>query len=75
MALTGLATHEQDTDGITGEPEDTINDQQFADLTTLISEVKADALKFCKFLKIKSIDAMPVSMYERAVKELERKRK
>jgi hypothetical protein len=76
LALTGLATHEQDTDGIlTGEPEEAINDQNFADITTLIQEVGADETKFCKFLKIKSLSEMPVSMYERAIKELERKRK
>ena len=75
LALTGLATHEQDTDGITGEPEEAINDQMFADLTSLISEVKANEKAFLKFMKIESLDKMPISMYKRAMKELERKRK
>jgi len=73
LALTGLATHEQDTDGITGEPEEVINDQCYADLKSLISEVGANEVQFCKFLKIKSLAGMPMSMYERAVKELQRK--
>ena len=76
LALTGLATHEQDTDGIIpGEPAEVINDQCYADLKSLISEVKADEAAFCKFLKIKNLSEMPASMYERAMKELERKRK
>ena len=74
LALTGLATHE-DNDGITKEPEEAINDQMFADLTSLISEVKANEKAFLKYLKIESLDRMPASMYERAMKELERKRK
>ena len=75
LALTGLATHEQDTDGIIKEPEEAINDQNFADITTLIQEVGANEKAFLKYLKIESLDKMPASMYERAVKELERKRK
>ena len=76
LALTGLATHEQDTDGIIpGEPVEVISDQQFADITSLISEVKANEKAFLKYLKIESLDKMPESMYERAMKELERKRK
>jgi hypothetical protein len=47
----------------------------FADITTLIQEVGANEKAFCKFLKIESLDKMPASMYERAIKELERKRK
>lgn len=75
LALTGLATHEQDTDGVTSEPQEAINDQMFADLTSLISEVKANEGQFCKFLKIESLDKMPAAMYARAVKELQRKKK
>ena len=52
-----------------------VNDQQFADIATLIQEVGANEKAFLKYLKIESLDKMPVFMYERAVKELERKRK
>ena len=74
LALTGLATHEDD-DGIASEPVEYINDQSFADITTLIQEVGANEKAFCKFLKIDSLDKMPATMYSRAIKELERKRK
>ena len=64
-----------DDDGNSYGDVEPINDQQFADITALIKEVGAKEVPFCKYLKIKSIDAMPSTMYERAVKELERKRK
>ena len=65
------ATH--DNNGNSGAPEEFINDQCFADLRSLISEVKAREVDFCKFLKIESLEKMPASMYEKAVKELQRK--
>ena len=67
------ATH--DNNGNSPESEEVINDQNFADITTLIQEVGANEKAFLKYLKIDSLDKMPASMYERAVKELERKRK
>ena len=75
LALTGLATHDQDNDGQLPEDTKPVNDQQYADIISLIKEVGANEQAFCKFLKIESIDAMPATMYERAIKELERKRK
>jgi len=51
-----------------------VNDEQYLELTRLIAEVNADEGRFCKFLKIASLADMPVEMYDRAVKELERKR-
>ena len=75
-AIVGIASSNGvDDDANSAAPEDTINDQQFADITSLISEVKANEKAFLKYLKIESLDKMPASLYERAMKELERKRK
>lgn len=70
-----IPTGDDDGNMAGSEPVEYINDQNFADITTLIQEVGANEKAFCKYLKIESLDKMPASMYERAVKELERKRK
>ncbi len=75
LALTGLATHDQDDDGVSTTPAEPITDEQFATIQALIEEVGANEKAFCTYLKIKSIDAMPSTFYNRAIKELERKRK
>jgi len=72
----GLAAKGMDHDGQDKPGEVVfINDQQFADITSLISEVGADEKKFIKYLKIKSLDKMPEKLYTKAVEELERKKK
>jgi len=64
-----------DDDGNNAQNGEPLNDQQFSDIKALITEVGANEDAFCKYLKIESIDKMPESLYERAVKELMRKRK
>ena len=74
-AIVGIASSDpSDDDGNASAEVESINDTQFGDINALIKEVGADEPAFCKFLKIKSVDAMPAPMYKRAVKELERKR-
>jgi hypothetical protein len=75
LALTGLATHDMDDDGADSEPDEAISDDQFADINALIEEVGADEAKFCKWLKVESIDKLPIKKYDHAIKALERKRK
>lgn len=48
---------------------------QVADLRTLAEEVGADIPKFCQYFKIDTIENLPVSLYESAVKAFEKKRK
>jgi hypothetical protein len=74
LALTGLATHDMDNDGMHLEDIEKISEKHLADLRALIEEVGADEVKFIKFLKLKSLEDMPDSLYDKAVKELERKR-
>ena len=74
LALTGLATHDQDTDGLPPESTEPISDDQFATLNVLIEEVGANKKAFCKYLKVDDLDHLPASKYGFAVKALEKKR-
>jgi len=56
------------------EGVEVISDSQIADLEGLISEVKGDVENLCSFFKIRNLEALPVSSYEKAVKMLENKR-
>jgi len=76
-AVTGIATTDKgsDDDGNSaGSPVEYITDQQFADIQSLIAEVDANEKAFCKYMKIESVDKMPSTMYETAIKKLEQKR-
>lgn len=73
LALTGLATFEQDDDGI-GTVTNFISPDQIIEVTDLISEKDADIQKFLAFMKIDSIDKMPVSKYQQAINALKSKK-
>ena len=73
LAATGLAAGGDD-DGRSAEPAETITDEQYQTLVALADEVKADMNKFLLYFKLESLDDMPASWYDRAVKALEAKR-
>ena len=75
MAITGLAARDQDDDGIGADPVETISEEQVADLEALITEVNAGKAAFLKYLKVESLDQIPVKSYPRCVAALEAKRK
>lgn len=68
-----------DTDG--AAPVESISESQLADLRALAEEILgADKMKagidtFCRYFHIDKIENLPVSMYDRAVKAFEKKRK
>jgi len=62
------------THGKQAEPVQHITDQQYDDILSLMTEVKADKDKFCKYFQVAELDELPASKYEAAVKMLERKR-
>lgn len=72
LALTGLATHDQDADGATPPP--VITPQQVADLRALMKEVKGDEKAFLKYFKVDTLDDLPADQHQRAVSMLESKR-
>lgn len=75
MAL-GLSTAEDATDDDSVRHySQRITKEQVANLVALGEEVKANMAQFLKFLKVDSLDDLPASEYEKAVKALEGKRK
>lgn len=74
MALTGLAARDQDDDGNGAGGLEYITEDEQANLEALRSEVKADGKKLLKWLRVDSLDKLPRSKYQMAVKHLEAKR-
>jgi hypothetical protein len=76
MGVAGTdATLDADGNLAGSEPAETIDDDQFANLQSLISEVGADEAKFCKYLQVADLDHLPAARYNAAVKALEAKKK
>ena len=74
LALTGLATFDMDDDGnATSGPVEYINDQQYGSIIDMMNEADADEGKFLEYLKIESIEKMPLNKFNMAVKALEAK--
>lgn len=61
-----------DVDG--NQTQEAITEDQRQTLIALADEVKADMTKFLAYFKLSSLDEMPASWYDRAVKALEAKR-
>ena len=66
----------------TGEDEESryqepeyITGEQSKDITGMIVDKNADAVKFCEYFKIESIEKMPAKRYDEAVKLLKAKKK
>jgi hypothetical protein len=50
-----------------------ITEEQLRELVALVEKVKADVPRLCKYLKIDSLELMPVSKFEAAKKALQAK--
>jgi hypothetical protein len=74
LAMTGLATQEQDDDGA-GTVVDLINEKQLHQLRDLIIDTKTDEPKFLAYLEIESLEKLPANAFQKAVNALEAKRK
>lgn len=68
-----MLVDKDDTDG--NQPYETITESQAADLRALAEETKTDLKKFCEYYKVDSIDGLPASSFESAVKAFEKKRR
>lgn len=73
LAVTGMATADQDTDGI--GPVEFIDAEQKQRIVDLMKEVDADVPKFLKFLGVDNLDELPASAFDSAVGALEAKRR
>lgn len=74
LALTGLATFDQDDDAICTGAE-MINEYELANIETLISEVKANMVSVLKYAKVENLDQILKSDYKKIIAALESKRK
>jgi hypothetical protein len=72
-AALGLAAAEDDDAKAAGAGP-TINTEQMAKLSALITEVGADIAKFRKYMKVETLADIPSGQYQRAVDALEAKR-
>jgi hypothetical protein len=77
LALTGLATYDQDDDGQAAEPApEHIDEKQLSiliDLLELVGSEKTD--KFLKFLGVESLDKLPKAKYQTALTALQNAQK
>ncbi|MCC7463321.1 MAG: ERF family protein [Gammaproteobacteria bacterium] len=73
-ALLNLRTGESDDDGQAGDGPVLVNEEQVANLEALISEVGANRAAFLKYIKVASLEQIPVASYESCVKLLQAKR-
>jgi hypothetical protein len=77
LAITGLATSDQDDDGRNAGKDDEIDyisEAQEADLLGLMKEVHADEKGFCTYFKVESVAHLPAAQFGKAVAMLEKKR-
>ena len=73
LSLTGLATHEQDTDAIPPEDLEPVNDMQYASLIDMLESTESDQKKFCSFFKIKELGELPATKFDQAMNMLKKK--
>ena len=71
LALTGLATADQDTDAV--EVGAMVSEEQLATIIDLFAESKADESKFLTYMKVSSLDDIPASQYKKAISALKAK--
>lgn len=74
LALTGLATVDQDDDGSTAATE-FISETELNNVVDLIAEKDINIKKFCEFMKIEALDKMPKAKLQQALKAIEAKKK
>lgn len=72
FAILGLASKEQDDDG--GLTSGNISEEQKAALIELMKETDTEASRFLKFLKVKSLDELPIAKYGAAEQALRARR-
>jgi len=73
-ALLNITTRGEDDDGGAAGTQ-YINEEQVANLTTLLDEVGADKGAFNRYFKIESIEKLPVKAFKQAIAMAEAKRK
>jgi hypothetical protein len=76
LALTGLATHEMDDDGIeAGATPEYITADQSIQITDLIKETGSKVDAFLKYMKAESVETILAADYNKAIIALNKKKK
>lgn len=74
LALTGLATEDQDDDAKSIDL-DTIDEKQLSQLRDWIIDTQTDEARFLNYLGVESLEELPKSQFQKAVNALETKKK
>ncbi len=75
LALTGLATHEQDDDGRGAAASPQIGPKEVADLLTNVQELGVDEVAFCDFLRVSTLEDLTEATLPKAKALLAQKRR
>ena len=74
LAVTGLATHDQDDDGKESETVEPISTDQCTEINDLLTETGSDVRKFLSWLKVESVEAIPAGWYLDVISKLNAKK-
>jgi hypothetical protein len=75
-AIAGIPTADDDAESamLRGDDKKVVSDDQIIAIKKLLDETGADSDKFCKWLKVRSVDQILAVHYDRAVAALEAKK-
>jgi len=76
QSIAGIPTAEDDAESamLRGDDKKVVSDDQIIAIKKLLDETGADSEKFCKWLKVRSVDQILAMHYDRAVAALEAKK-
>ena len=70
LALTGIAAKGVDDDGKGSEPVEYITEKQLSQIVDMANESGTDAGKFLKYMAVKSLETIPATQFDKAMKAL-----
>jgi hypothetical protein len=73
LAITGLATHDQDNDGVAPVEIEYIDEKQKSTILDMVTATNTTEEEFLNYLKVDSIDNIPASIYNAAIAALNTK--
>jgi hypothetical protein len=76
QSIAGIPTADDDAESamLRGDDKKVVTDDQIIAIKKLLDETGADSDKFCKWLKVRSVDQILAVHYDRAVAALEAKK-
>jgi len=70
LALTGLATHDQDNDGMTAATTAMINESQMSMVVDMMAAASVDHADYLKYLSCESVEQIPANKFNAIIAEL-----